>query len=88
MPKKIDPVPIPVERTRKTLRFELIMDDAGNLVSVLAHRWLFTIGTSGGSPQASTPEYRGALTIPAASVPVAFKNRIADIESLADGLDV
>lgn len=88
MPKKIDQTPIPVERTRRTLRYELIMDNAGELVEIMAHRYLFTIKTANGNTQASTPEYLGTLRIPSASVPNVVKNRIADIEALADGLDV
>lgn len=88
MPKKIDPTPISVERTRRTLRYELIMDTSGELVEILAHRYLFTIKTAHGNTQASTPEYLGTLRIPALSVPNAVKNRVADIEALADGLDV
>jgi hypothetical protein len=88
MPKKIDITPIPVERTRRTLRYELIMDNAGELVEVVAHRYLFTIKTANGGSQASTPEYNGVIHIPASSVPVAVKNKVSDIESLVDAQDL
>lgn len=88
MPKKIDLVPISVERTNKTLRYELIVDKDGVLTEIVAHRFLFTIKTANGSTETSKPEYKGVIRIPASSVPVAVKNKIADIESLVDGLDV
>ncbi len=87
MPKKIDPIPISVERSRTSMRYELILNADGTLKEILAHRFLVTVNTANGNSQTSTPEYIGIIRITAASVPVAVKNRIADIEGLVDGLD-
>ena len=87
MPKKIDITPISVERTRKTLRYELIINSDGQLVEVLAHRWLFTVKTDVGGGETSSPEYLGEISISAEDVPQAFKNRISDLEAISDSVD-
>lgn len=84
MAKILDPTPISVTRIRRSMRVEILYDEAGAVSSVIAHRW--SVAQQAGV-DATPPVYVGTNTFLAAVIPAAVKTQLLALATLIDNAD-